>query len=531
MPGLRETLAVFADSRPSLRELWASRTGTFTDAHVICPSTAVAGERVTASVQAWDEYERLLPEFDGAFAVTSTDDDAETPRRLAFSGTGIGRETVEVTFGAPGVHYLVLEREGERFVSNPVRVHESDPDTRVYWGDIHLHSKLSDGAGTMEKGYAFARDVMDLDVAAYTDHDTMGFFVPAQWQRRKMHRGGFERALDAAEQFNEEGAFVTLPAYEWTKQPNRGGHLNVYFKHSEDAKLFDSLDPETHTYRDLWDALREWRDAGHDVLTIPHHPAEAMYPFDFSEAYDDELAPLVEVYSQWGSSERRDDNPFPLAMGQGEIGEPGHYVQDALACGHRVGMLASSDYHGPFPGHSPIHCDPHLPSLREWREDGIGWGHIWRVWDERSYPGGLVAFRAAERSREGIFDALQSRAVYGTTQPARPLLDLEIDGVRVGEQGSEVVADGPRTVRVRAHGSAPLARVTVVKNNEPWHVHEPDQEGFDGWGYETTLTDDTPIEGLSYDAEQGTDADVYYLRVRQTDGAAGWCGPLWVHTP
>lgn len=108
---------------------------------------------------------------------------------------------------------------------------------------------------------------MDLDVVAYADHDTMGFFIPPKWQQRRMHDSYFER---------------------------------------------------------LWARLREW-DRDHDsrVVTIPHHPAEEMYPFDFASVdYDDDMAPLVEVYSQWGSSERQDDdrNPFPIEMGQGGVG-------------------------------------------------------------------------------------------------------------------------------------------------------------------------------------------------------------------
>lgn len=86
-----------------------------------------------------------------------------------------------------------------------------------------------------------------------------------------MRRRYFRRSLAAAEQFTEDDSFVVLPAYEWTKQPNVGGHVNVYFDDPDAAVLFDSITPETATYEGLWDRLREWRaDPGHDarVLTI-----------------------------------------------------------------------------------------------------------------------------------------------------------------------------------------------------------------------------------------------------------------------
>jgi hypothetical protein len=229
-------------------------------------------------------------------------------------------------------------------------------------------------------------------------------------------------------------------------------------------------------------------------------------------------------------------------MGQGEVDEPGHYVQDALALGHRVGLVGGSDYHGPYPGHSLLHAKPHLPSLAEWRRDGVGWGHIWRVWNERAYPGGLTAFRATDRTRAAVFDALRSRAVYATTQPDRILADLAVNGVRVGEADSEVTvatAETPREVAYEAHGTAPLETVTVVKNGDPWHVDAgttdfgADLDAFEATG---TVTDDAPVTGTSYADGRGTDDDYYYLRVQQAarpgsghvPGGAAWVGPVWV---
>jgi hypothetical protein len=545
---LKETVGVFVRRAPSLRELLANRTQHFERLHAILPSTATPGESLELTVQVWDQCERLHRDFVGTATVETTDSDATHPRTVSFlAGDGGVVHVDGVRFESPGIQYLTLtdDRTGERFVSNPVRV-ATTPTTRTYWGDIHLHSILSDGAGDAERGYRFGRDVMALDVVAYTDHDTMGFFIPPQWQRARMHRDYFARLCALADAFNDDGAFVTLPAYEWTKQPNMGGHINVYFEDSADATLIDSLASDSRTYEDLWARLREWdRDHDSDVVTIPHHPAEAMYPFDFSDIeYDDDFAPLVEVYSQWGSSERpaRAGNELPLLMGQGEVDEDGHYVQDAHRLGYKVGMLAGADFHGPSPGHSLIHARPHLPSLREWRQSGLGWGNIWRVWDERSYPGGLSAFLAPELSRAAIFDALRSRSVYATTQPDRILVDFRIDGVDVAAQTDAVVvesADSAREVTVDVAGTAPLARVTVVKNNEVWRTvagtTDPTAD-LDAYTISASWTDDEPITGMSWDDTRGTDGDVYTLRVTQASvgerafPGRAWVGPLWVES-
>lgn len=569
-----ETVKVFAGSAPSPAELWANRSPEFERIHAIVPSTVEPGESVAVTLQAWDQCERLWGSYDRTVSLVASDPDATVPDSVSFADATDGVVRAEgLTFETPGVQYLTITdpATGETFHSNPVRV-VSDPDRCIYWGDIHLHSVLSDGADSPERGYRFGRDVMDLDVVAYTDHDTMGFFIPPSLQRRRMHDRYFDRLCATADAFDEPGEFVTLPAYEWTKQPNVGGHINVYFDDSDDATLFDSISRETNSYEKLWERLREWDDT-HDsqVVTIPHHPAESMYPFDFSAVeYDDELAPLVEVYSQWGSSERPGDagNRFPLKMGQGEIDEDGHYVQDAIELGNRVRMIGGADYHGPAPGHSLIHTRPHFPSLGDWKRGGLGWGTIWRVWNERSYPGGLTAFHAPELTREAIVGALRSRAVYATTQPDRILVEFTVNGTGLADTAAAVGDDGePRELAVSVAGTAPIAAVTVVKNGHDWRTidgtDDPDA-GLDAYTLSADLQDDEPITagdsatsdrarpteadggsdpgastGGRTDAGSRTDTtsradagdtDSYYVRVRQADEpfpGTAWVGPIW----
>jgi hypothetical protein len=530
----------FARGAPSPVALYRSRRSTFEDLHVVAPSTVEPGASVPLTLQAWDRYERLVPGFDGAVRLRTTDPAATLPERVRFVGRNDGLARVEgARFGTPGLHYVTAEHDDVRAVSNPILVGEA-PDHRVFWGDLHLHSQFSDGAGSMDRGFAFGRDVMDLDVVAYTDHDTMGFFIPPTLQRWLMARRNVPRIKDRVEAHHEPGRFVTLFGYEWTKQPDAGGHINCYFDAVEDAPFFDSRHPESDTYEKLWARLDAWREAtGNDVVTVPHHPAETMYPFDFSATdYDDELAPLVETYSQWGSSEYpgREGNRKPIGgMAKGEVRERGHFGQDALALGNRVGFVAGSDFHGPRPGHSLVHADPHLPSLAEWVRDGIGWGNVWRMWNERSYPGGLTAFYAPELTREAVFGSLRDRRVYGTTQPDRILVSLDVGGLRLRDEGSVLRLsdpEEPRTVAVRVAGTAPIETVEVVKNNAVWRTFAGGDgpEGFEAYVADARVEDDAPVTGLSYAEgdDRGSDEDAYYVRVVQANGGMAWAGPVWV---
>jgi hypothetical protein len=226
------------------------------------------------------------------------------------------------------------------------------------------------------------------------------------------------RISERVEAHHEPGRFVTLFGYEWTKQPNAGGHIDCYFGTVADAPFFDSRHPESDTYEKLWARLDAWREeTGEDVVTIPHHPAEAMYPFDFSATDYDDLAPLVEIYSQWGSSE------YPGREGNRKS----------------IGGMAKGE-------------------VAEWIRDGIGWGNVRRMWDERSYPGGLTAFHAPERTREAVFGSLRNRRVYGTTQPDRILVSLSVGGLRLRDDASVLQLSDPdesRTVSVRVAGPPP----------------------------------------------------------------------------
>jgi len=161
------------------------------------------------------------------------------------------------------------------------------------------------------------------------------------------------------------------------------------------------------------------------------------------------------------------------------------------------------------------------------------------VWNEQSYPDGLTAFRATERSREAVFNALRSRSVYATTQPDRILAELSVDGTRVGEADSTVTADGERTIRFEVHGTAPVESVTVVKNGDPFHVATgttDDDAPLSTFSQSGTLTDDAPVTGPTYADGRGGDADYYYLRAQQATrrdaayvpGGAAWLGPVWV---
>ncbi len=294
-------------------------------------------------------------------------------------------------------------------VSNPSVTGPWVEGLNVYFGEIHSHCELSDGVGTIDDGYAFARDALGLDFAAMTDHfeytqPTLYYPPEERWPR----------TIEAAERFNEPGRFVTLLGYEWGGRP----HINVYYRGGEGEILTAQTDC-SRTATDLWASLHE---LGRPVVTIPHHP-KFISPADWRE-HDDRLQRLVEVYSGWGSS---------------ELGSE-HTARAALQRGLRLGFIAGTDNHIGRPGQG----------------------------NRTHEGGGLACVLAPELTREAIFDALVARRCYATTG-ARMLLDLRVNGALMG---SEAPMAQKRSVTVRAIGEADIRRVEIVSNGAVVHTEQ-----------------------------------------------------------
>jgi hypothetical protein len=278
----------------------------------------------------------------------------------------------------------------------------------ILWGDLHIHSALSDGTGSPEDLYRYAREVAGLDVACVTDHDAHGM-EPLQGKN-------WERIRRATKDANVPGTFVTLLGYEWTSWTY--GHRNVYYPGLE-GEVFEFRWPESDSPQELWSKI-----APFGGMTIPHHPAGGPVAVDWSIPSDEARESVVEICSIHGSSE---------APGvEREIYDPipGHHVRDAFALGHRLGNIASGDTHDGHPG-KRTHGAP---------------------------ANGLVAFRGARRDRESIFECLRERRVYGTTGP-RILLASEWGGNAPGSRLKEKPAG---EIEVHVVAPEPVEVIEVI---------------------------------------------------------------------
>ena len=334
---------------------------------------------------------------------------------------------------------------------------------RVLFGEVHGHSNLSDGKTDIDDYFTTVRDVAGLDFCALTDHDHGGLRGATIFGEK------WEKIRETVKKYNEPGVFTTILAYERDSYP---WYVNmiVYYGNYDGEPLRGEQDGEITR-----EELHRWL-AREDLLLVPHDTSTISWGTDFQSLDLADMTPLIQVYSRYNYSERRD-----LSMMFDSDCEGGHW-QDALNRGAKMGCIAGSDDHGGTNG--LILADKPYPHC---------------------YPG-ITGVWAKENTLPAIFEALRARRCYGF-MGGRITLDFRINGHMMGE---EIGDSDERVLFYRIEADGELDTVTVVKNGRDYIVLQKKSE--------MTLFD--------YRKEQAV--DYYYVRARLKDGRMAWSSPIWV---
>lgn len=430
------------------------------------PSIVQVGEPFQMNVAALDEMENNACSYNGK-VVLSVKNPAgeEKSMELELPKDSMGAKLFTHSLDKPGVHIFSVEDREKGFWAegNPILAIEKEPKYNLFWGDLHGHSSLSDGTGTPEDYYRYAKIVSRLDVSALTDHDAWGLLLmdqnPDIWNHIKT----------AAYEFYVPGGFVTFAGYEWTNWKH--GHKHVLFRKATES-LLSSRFPEYDTPDKLWKALPDG-----EAITISHHPGGGPVGADWSFS-DPAKEPLVEIASIHGNSEKPN---APLGIYHPR---QGGFVQDALGKGMHLGILASGDSHNGHPGRR----------------------------DPRARLSGLAGIFAKSLDREGIWEALVHRRVYGTTGP-RIILRFLVNGRFMGEDVFLRDEKVPRQIFMEAVGTDVIKRMDVIKNNMEIYSEGPQKREV-----KIAFDDNSP-------AKKG---DYYYVRLEQQDGGMAWSSPVFI---
>lgn len=175
---------------------------------------------------------------------------------------------------------------------------ETGDSYNLYFGQLHAHTDLSDGVGSVEEAFAYAANIEGLDFFAVTDHSnsfdnanagdilTDGTTVSAEWARGKA----------AAAAVTDED-FVGIFGYEmtWTDELSLG-HINTFNTPGWQTRSqagFGSLE-----------AYYQALTAAPDSISQFNHPYDACGNFEYFSCYSpdyDRVIQLLEVGDGGGS--------------------------------------------------------------------------------------------------------------------------------------------------------------------------------------------------------------------------------------
>ncbi|NPV07411.1 MAG: DUF3604 domain-containing protein [Anaerolineae bacterium] len=299
-----------------------------------------------------------------------------------------------------------------------------DEGLNLYWGDMHTnvhHHHMP----SLEDTFAAALAHLDFFPIAYYPfyyYQAAGKLQVETVGQRDQFLEDWEEVLRQVERHNDPGRFVTFAGYEWHGDRRFYGDHNVFYFGRGPLTAAQSL---PHLYAHL----RRARG-----IAIPHHTAYQVGERGKDWHYhEDDLSPFAEIYSSHGSSEGC-NTPFTLERNQDMAPRvSGGSIQDGLAHGYRIGIMASSDSHNGYPG---------------------PWGS------------GLMGVYAAELSRPALWEAFLQRRVFGVTGD-RMALAFRLNGHFMG---SDIRAHPPMEITGTVVGSDAIDRIELLRDNRVVHT-------------------------------------------------------------
>jgi hypothetical protein len=343
---------------------------------------------------------------------------------------------------------------------------------QIIRGEFHRHTEISgDGGsdGPLEDMWRYAIDVAAMDWLGCGDHDN-GAGREYPWWLTQKTTDAFRIAGKFEPPFTYERS-VTYPE----------GHRNVVFEQRgvrtlprlpKSARDFTGHAPDTQM---LYKYLKAF-----DGVCASHTSATNMGT-DWRD-WDPKVEPMVEIYQGARQNYERPGAPrCPTADDSIGGWEPLGFVNLAFKKGYRFSFQSSSDH---------------------------GSTHI-------SYA--LVY--AENNSREALLKAMKLRHTYAATDNIIAEYKCQSGG-KTYMMGDEFTAQKAPELKLHLQGTAPFARVVLVKDDVEVKVWEPGQAVVD-----IQWTDPNPTAGKT---------SYYYFRGEQqkrgkdTNGELVWASPMWI---
>ena len=338
---------------------------------------------------------------------------------------------------------------------------------QIYFGQLHSHTNISDGSGSVEEAFEHASNVSGLDFLAVTDHSNSfdgegsgvlaedGSEISSEWKQ----------GHEMAEKYTDED-FVGIYGFEMTWS-NGLGHINTFNTPGWQSRTQADYKTQSTALQNYYAALATWSDS----ISQFNHPGTTFGDFsDFAHYSEgtDALITLIEV-----------------GNGEGAIGSSGYfpsyeYYTRALDKGWHVAPTNNQDNHK-------------------------------GLWGDANTGRSVVL--ADSLTVEGIYDALRNYRVYATEDN-----DLEIYYTLNGYiMGSMLELTDEETVTISVNISdatdAAIGKVEVIVN-----------------GGLTAASDTLDASSGTVTLTVPADYNYYYIRITQPDGDIAVTAPVWVGT-
>jgi hypothetical protein len=333
-------------------------------------------------------------------------------------------------------------------------------------GEFHRHTEVSgDGGndGPIEDMWRYAIDVAAMDWLGNGDHDNGAGREYTWWL--------IQKTTDA---FRLPGRFDPPFTYERSVAYPEG-HRNVVFA-QRGVRTLPRLaktapEPVVHAPDTLmlFDYLRHFQG-----VCASHTSATDMGTDWRDNAAD--VEPMVEIYQGARQNYERPGAPrSPTANDAIGGWRPLGFVNLALKKGYVFSFQSSSD-----------HGSTHISYAMVYAED---------------------------TSREALLRAMRARHTYAATDNI--VADFRCTaGGKDYMLGDAFTTTHAPTLRLKLGGTAPFAKVTLVKDDEEIHAFTPNKADI-----EFTWTDPAPTPGKK---------SYYYFRGEQSDGELVWVSPMWI---
>lgn len=403
-------------------------------------ATPDCGEPFRVKLVAVDSFGNIAEGYTGTVKLFGPAHLNGLPESCRFTAEERGVKTVTVRAGEKADFVIRAMDAADSTISGFSNLIVADGTFgKIFFGDIHTHSQLSDGRLHPFDKYREISNHRGLDFWALTDHCY------------DLTDERFGVLAETMERFNQPCLFATIPAYEWT--PNMGqevawfhpypGHRNILFRQMP-KRIYNGVLRESNTPQGLKALLEKEEPGNHLIVTHFHVGDPAVVP-----GVDEG----VEISGWCGSFVREFNGALNDIGGQTS-------ANDAYARQPGTGATAGTD-HG---------TEAYYTGL----------------------PAEMTAVKCARLDRGTVFDALKGGTVYATSGQ-KVLLKFTMNGIEP-RVGSKPQVCGERALEITVGSAMPVINVVLVRNGKTFHNFHGGFTGVKTF----TITDSEPLESGYY---------------------------------